>query len=153
MPNGYIQMPDGRLVDAWNPESQDEPILARRGLSSGEKNQILFQKAPTAALATGLTALLAHKGNLKHIMNRTTLKQAGLVATGAAGADALYNVGRQAVVRHKQKSALKMDPLKPGETLNFGPEGKRGVWRNVNGNSIFIEVRRGESIPQAIRRQ
>ena len=48
--------------------------------------------------------------------------------------------------------AAPIDPLKKGETIEIGPEGKRGVWRTIGGNPIFIEVEKGESIPEAVRR-
>ena len=43
--------------------------------------------------------------------------------------------------------------MKKGEVLEIGPEGKRGVWRNVGGTPIFIEVQKGESVPEAVKRE
>ena len=48
--------------------------------------------------------------------------------------------------------AVPIEPLKKGEVLEIGPEGKRGVWRTIGANPIFIEVSKGESVPEAVRR-
>lgn len=47
----------------------------------------------------------------------------------------------------------KLDPLKEQEEISFGPEGKRGIWRTISGEPIFIAMEAGESIPEAVRRQ
>lgn len=44
------------------------------------------------------------------------------------------------------------DLLKKGETLEVGPGGQRGVWRSIDGRAIFIPVKQGESVPQAVKR-
>lgn len=45
-----------------------------------------------------------------------------------------------------------LEALKKGEVLVIGPEGKRGVWRDIGGNPVFVEVQQGESVPKAIKR-
>jgi len=59
---------------------------------------------------------------------------------------------RHRAVRPWRAYAGKPDALRKGEEIGFGPGGKRGVWRTIGGNPIFIEVRKGESVPQAVRR-
>ena len=39
----------------------------------------------------------------------------------------------------------------PGETLTVGPEGQNGVWRTIGGNPIFIAVKAGQGIADAVR--
>lgn len=51
-----------------------------------------------------------------------------------------------------RKYAPSVEALKEGEVLEIGPDGKRGVWRSIGGNPIFIEVAKGESVPKAVRR-
>ena len=51
-----------------------------------------------------------------------------------------------------KRYAAPVEALKEGEVLEIGPEGKRGVWRSIGANPIFIEVARGESVPEAVRR-
>ncbi|MCI0407554.1 MAG: hypothetical protein L0191_03155, partial [Acidobacteria bacterium] len=54
---------------------------------------------------------------------------------------------------HTTSFAKPIEPLKEGETLTINPEtGERGVWRNIGGRSVFIAVREGESVPEAVRR-
>ena len=54
---------------------------------------------------------------------------------------------------HGVKSYAKpVEALKKGEVLEIGPEGKRGVWRTIGANPIFIEVQQGESVPEAVKR-
>ena len=48
--------------------------------------------------------------------------------------------------------ARPITPLKEQEVLGILPSGKRGVWRNIGGVDVPIEVEKGESIPDAVRR-
>lgn len=45
-----------------------------------------------------------------------------------------------------------VEALKEQEEIGFGPEGKRGVWRTIGGRAVFIEVEKGESIPEAVKK-
>lgn len=121
-------------------------------LTDTEKKDLLTERIPAAAVAAAVPIGLL----MRRLPGGKQLKRIGaamgLGAASSAGGFLAVRTVKNIAARQQQKKALNLSPLKPGETLQMGPEGKRGVWRTLGKNSVFIQVKPRESVPQAIRR-
>ncbi|MCI0407557.1 MAG: DUF935 family protein [Acidobacteria bacterium] len=77
----------------------------------------------------------------------------GGVGEEGEGEDDLDRLIDEVLAAQTKRTFQAVPLLKEGETLQIGPEGQHGVWRNIGGNPIFIEVGEGESVPEAIREE
>ena len=106
-----------------------------------ERRDLVGERMPMAALAAAIpVGILLRRTPFKQ-QTKQIAQAVGLGAAASAGSFLGVRAIKNARIRQRQKKALDLSPLKPGEPLQIGPGGRRGVWRAVGAKSLFIEAK------------